>query len=62
LKEIDYVRLYAERLREDNGLFEQQKRFLDGQYAASRSLFKNMFRKGFKRGARAYLRGRGLIE
>ena len=43
LKKIDYVKLYAKRLKEDNSLFKQQKIFIESQFHASHSLFKNMF-------------------
>lgn len=58
----DYVELYARKLKEDNSLFKQQKKFLEAQFKSSASLFSNWFvGKDFKTEARKYLRGRGLI-
>lgn len=63
-KEIDYVTYYAERLREDNSIFKQQKMLIESQMKASQELFRKMFGTGeeFKRNARKYLRERGLIR
>jgi len=59
---LDYVVLYARMLRENNKLFEQQKRLIEAQLKGSSSLFEGMFKGGdFKVGARRYLRGRGLL-
>ena len=60
---IDYVELYAKRLKEDNSLFKQQKKFIEAQFHASCSLFKGMFAgKNFKQSARKYLKERGLLK
>lgn len=60
---VDYVRFYAEKLKNDNCYFEQQKMLIESQLEGSRSVFKNMFsKKEFKSGARKYLRGVGLIK
>jgi len=61
---LDYVVLYARALRENNKLFEQQKKLIEAQLIGSKSLFRKMFGSGekFKIGARKYLRGRGLIK
>jgi len=61
MKEIDYVALYAKSLKEDNRLFEQQKRLIESQLQGSSSLFKRMFSPNFKANARQYLRKIGLI-
>tara|TARA_Y100000031_G_C7982378_1_gene275380 strand:+ start:397 stop:585 length:189 start_codon:yes stop_codon:yes gene_type:complete len=62
MKEIDYVELYAKKLKEDPSLFEQQKMLIDSQITGSRSLFENMFKgEDFKEKAREYLRGIGLL-
>jgi hypothetical protein len=60
MKHINYVKLYANRLREDNSLFSQQKMLLDSQIKGSSSLFRNMFLPNFKENARKYLKKRGL--
>ena len=61
MKEIDYVELYAKKLREDNSLFQQQRILIEAQLQGSSSLFKKMFSGNFKAKARKYLRGIGLI-
>lgn len=58
---IDYVKFYAERMREDNKYFQQQKMLIDSQIIASRNLFKNRFKDDFKREAREYLKAIGKI-
>lgn len=55
--DMDYVELYAKKLKEDNSLFRQQKKLIESQLKSSSSLFKNMFGKAdFKENARKYLR------
>ncbi len=61
LDDLDYVVIYAKQLSKNKKLFEQQKRLIEDQIAASSSLFKNSFGKDFKQGARKYLKGIGLI-
>ena len=57
MSKIDYVVLYAEQLKKNPVLFKQHKEFIESQYAASRSLFSNMFSKNnFKEEARQYLK------
>lgn len=60
---LDYVELYANKLKEDNSLFRQQKMLIESQMSASRSLFRSMFGAGkeFKINARKYLKSIGLI-
>lgn len=57
MDEIDYAGKYAEQLRDNPALFHQQKQFLEAQYQASRSLFKNLNKKEIRK----YLKGRGLL-
>lgn len=59
--DMDFVELYAQRLKEDNSLFKQQKILIESQMKSSKSFFRNMFGKNFKKGAREYLKKRGLI-
>jgi len=62
MTDLDYVEFYAQKLREDNRYFKQHKKFIEAQFTASSSLFRNMFKgKDFKTEARKYLKGRGLI-
>ncbi len=55
---LDYIELYASRLKEDNSLFKQQKKLIESQLKSSSSLFRNMFGTGkaFKVNARIYLK------
>jgi hypothetical protein len=59
--DMDFIVLYSNKLKEDSSLFEQQKRFLESQLKASKSLFSNWAGKDFKVRAREYLNKRGLI-
>lgn len=61
MNDLDYVELYAKKLKEDNRFFEQQRELIENQMKASSSLFKNMFGKNFKENARKYLKEVGLI-
>jgi hypothetical protein len=62
MTDLDYVELYAKKLKEDNSLFEQQKMLIESQLHSSASVFKNKFGdKNFKENARKYLREIGLI-
>ena len=61
MNNIDYVKLYAEKMSDDNRLFAQQKILIESQLRGSSSLFKRMFKGDFKTEARKYLKGRGLI-
>ncbi len=61
--DMDYVVLYAEKLKTDNSLFKQQKKLIESQLRGSHSLFRNMFSgKDFKKNTGEYLRERGLLE
>lgn len=63
LSDLDYVVIYAEKMKEDNSLFKQQKVLIESQLQGSHSLFKNAFSEGdFKTLAREYLRKVGLIK
>ena len=54
--DLDYVELYARKLKNDNSLFRQQKKLIESQLKSSSSLFRNMFGKsGFKEKAREYI-------
>ena len=60
--DLDYVVLYAEKLKKDNRLFKQQKKLIEVQLKSSSSLFKKILSgKDFKKKAREYLKGRLLI-
>ena len=62
LTDLDYVKLYAEKLKKDNRLFEQQRKLIESQLKASSSLFKNKFKENFKENARKYLKDIELIS
>ena len=62
LTDLEYVELYAERLKHDNSLFDQQRRLIESQFTGSSSLFKKQFAGAeFKQSARNYLTGIGLL-
>lgn len=61
--EIDYVEFYANAMKKDSRVFEQQKKLLESQMTSSTSLFRNMFgTKDFERHARLYLVRTGVLE
>jgi len=61
--EIDYIKIYAEKLKSDSSIFDSQKRFIESQLKASISLFRNAFPKNkFKEKAREYLKARMLVN
>lgn len=63
MKKIDYVELYARKLKNDPSLFKQQKMLIESQLNASQSLFEKKFSKGnFKQEAREYLRKIGKLK
>ena len=62
LKNLDYVELYSEKLRENSDLFIQQKKLIETQLHSSSSLFKSVCGNNFKLEARKYLRGIGLLK
>ena len=62
ISNLDYIELYAKRLKDDNTLFAQQKMLIDSQIKSSQSFFRNAFSgKDFKKEARKYLKAVGLI-
>ncbi|MEK6969496.1 MAG: hypothetical protein AABW48_03645 [Nanoarchaeota archaeon] len=61
MNDLDYVELYARKIEKDNSLFKQQRKLIESQFKGSSSLFRNMFSKDFKSGARRYLKERGLL-
>ena len=62
MTELDYVTLYAKKLRGNNEIFAQQKLLIESQLHSSASLFAKMFgRRSFKTKARAYLRQVGIL-
>ena len=61
LNDLDYIELYANKMKSDNSLFGQQKKFIESQLKSSSSLFKKMFKENFKIEAREYLRKRGIL-
>ncbi|PIN91195.1 hypothetical protein COU57_01535 [Candidatus Pacearchaeota archaeon CG10_big_fil_rev_8_21_14_0_10_32_14] len=60
---MDYVEYYALKLKENNKLFSQHKKFIESQYKGSSTLFRNSYGKGeeFKKNARTYLKSMKLI-
>ncbi|MAE43320.1 hypothetical protein CMO93_06095 [Candidatus Woesearchaeota archaeon] len=62
-KDLDYIEIYANKLKNNNSFFQQQKILIESQLHGSSSLFKNMFgtEKNFKRNSREYLKKIGLI-
>ena len=58
---LDYVEIYAKKLKMDNKLFSQQKSLIESQMKISQSFFLNSFGENFKAKARKYLMKRGLI-
>ncbi len=63
MSDLDYVELYANKLKKDNSLFLQQKMLIESQLQASSAIFKNRFGEhdNFKKNARIYLKEIGLI-
>ncbi len=60
---IDYVKLYAEKLKEDPSLFKQQKMLIESQMQSSTAFFKKLFADtDFKTSARKYLRDIGMLK
>jgi hypothetical protein len=63
ITDLEYVELYANKLKNDNSLFKQQKKLIESQLHSSSAIFKTMFGNGknFKINARKYLNKIGLI-
>lgn len=55
---LDYVELYAERLKSDPSVFAQQRMLIESQMQSSRQVFRSMLGDGddFEERAREYLR------
>ncbi len=62
LTDLEYVQYYAEKMKKDNKYFAQQKILIDSQIKSSRTLFQNQFKSDFKKEARKYLKGVGLLK
>lgn len=63
VKDLDYVELFAKKMKEDNSLFKEQKRLIESQMKANRSLIRNMFSENdFESEARLYLKRLGIIK
>jgi len=60
--DLDYIEMYANKLKKDNSIFKQQKKIIESQLHSSSALFKKMFGSGktFKINARKYLKDIGL--
>jgi len=61
MEDLDYVKIYARKLKEDSSYFKQHKLLIDSQIKSSRDLFKNRFGANFKVEARKYLKSVGLL-
>ncbi len=61
--DLDYVELYADKLKNNNSLFKQQKILIEAQLHGSSDLFRKMFgaKNSFKINARKHLKSIGLI-
>ena len=62
--DMDYVELFAQKLKANANLFRQQKMLIESQLHSSWELFGKMFGtgEGFKTKARSYLKGLGVLE
>ena len=60
-KDTDYIIVYAESLRENNKLFEQQRKIIESQLKSSKEIFGRMFKGKFKEKAKEYLKEVKLI-
>ena len=59
---MDYVEVYAQKIKDDNRLFQQQKKIIESQLRSSSSFFRNMFAgQDFKQSSRMYLKSVGLL-
>lgn len=63
LNRLDYIELYANKLKTDNTGFKQQKMIIESQMKSSSALFKKKFGTGkvFKANAKNYLKKIHLI-
>lgn len=62
-RDLELVEYFAERLKNDNSLFEIEKKLIESHLNSINNYFKNKFGdKNFKENARKYLREIGLIN
>jgi hypothetical protein len=60
--DLDYIDLYAEKLKENPSLFKKQKELIESQLESSSALFKKRFsNKNFKTNARNYLKVLSIV-
>jgi len=61
--DLDYIELYANKLKNNNSFFKQQKILIESQLHGSSELFRKMFgtQNSFKTNARKHLKRIGLI-
>ena len=61
--DLEYIELYADKLKSDNRYFKEHKMLIDSQIKSSRELFRKRFGIGetFKKNARAYLKEIGIL-
>jgi len=63
LTDLDYVSIYANKLKENPDLFKQHAELIDSQIKASKEIFKKKFgTRNFNENARKYLRAIQLIK
>lgn len=64
MNKINFVKLFAQRLRENPSFFAQQKTLIDSQIQSSREIFRKRFGTGkkFKKNAREFLKNTGRIK
>lgn len=60
--DLDYVELYANKLKLDNSIFKQQKKLIESQLKSSSDIFRQKFGKDFKLNARRYIKEQKLIS
>jgi hypothetical protein len=62
ITDLDYIQLYAEKLKENPKLFKQQKDLIESQLLSGAALVKKRFSNGdFKTQARIHLKEIGVI-
>ncbi len=61
--DLDYIEIYAEKLRENPEFFKQQKELIESQLSSSSDLTKKRFSKeNFKAQVRAHLKEIGVFS
>ena len=61
--DLDYVEIYAEKLKENPKFFKQQKKLIESQLKSSSELIKQRFPKeNFKISMRNHLRKIGILK